>query len=195
MTREDIKKIFPDVTDGQLNQLLNQHNTEIAKERAKSDQYKEIAGKYEQLEQENTNLQKRLDEAEQGNMTELEKVTKALDKANQQITDLKRSAEIKDRRTAAAEKFKVSVDQASQIVKDDGSLDFDLLGQIMTDKEAAAALAKEKEIADASKNPNGGGKGGSGENDMTSAQKLADKIYGSQKSSSADIISKYTGGK
>ena len=54
-------------------------------------------------------------------------------------------------------------EQAKQIVKDDGSFDYDVLGQIISDKEAAAATAKEQEIAGKAGNPNGAS--GGNEND------------------------------
>ena len=56
---------------------------------------------------------------------------------------------------AAASKAKVTAEQAAQIVKDDGTFNYDVLGQIISDKETAAAKAKEEEIANNSHNPNG----------------------------------------
>ena len=55
----------------------------------------------------------------------------------------------------------MTAEQAKQIVKDDGTLDYDVLGQIISDKETAAATAKEQEIANGAGNP-GGGNGGAG---------------------------------
>lgn len=52
--------------------------------------------------------------------------------------------------------FKITADQAKKIVNDDGSLDYTELGKIMSEKETAAAQAKEKEIAGNQANPNGG---------------------------------------
>ena len=35
MTREDVKKIFPDATDEQITSFLNQSNSDVAKEKNK----------------------------------------------------------------------------------------------------------------------------------------------------------------
>ena len=45
MTREDVKKIFPDATDEQITSFLNQSNSDVAKEKAKNQKLKEDAEK------------------------------------------------------------------------------------------------------------------------------------------------------
>ena len=45
MTREDVKKIFPDATDEQITSFLNQSNSDVAKEKAKAQKVKEQAEK------------------------------------------------------------------------------------------------------------------------------------------------------
>lgn len=66
MTREDVKKIFPDATDEQITSFLNQSNSDVAKEKAKAQKAKEQADKAEALEKE-------LEELKKQNMTEAEK--------------------------------------------------------------------------------------------------------------------------
>lgn len=66
MTREDVKKIFPDATDDQITSFLNQSNSDVAKEKAKAQKVKEQADKAEALEKE-------LEELKKQNMTEAEK--------------------------------------------------------------------------------------------------------------------------
>ena len=75
MTREDVLKLFPEATDEQITNLLNQNNSEVAKEKNKVSQYKAKADTAD-------GLQKQLDEIQAGNLTELEKANKALDTAN-----------------------------------------------------------------------------------------------------------------
>lgn len=58
------------------------------------------------------------------------------------------------------EKLKINAEQAKTVVKDDGSIDYDALGKITSEKETAAAQAKEQEIANNSENPGGGTAGG-----------------------------------
>ena len=66
MTREDVKKIFPEATDEQITAFLNQSNSDVAREKAKAQKLKEDAEKAEALEKE-------LEELKQQNMTEAEK--------------------------------------------------------------------------------------------------------------------------
>ena len=65
MTREDVKRIFPDATDDQITSFLNQSNSDVAKEKAKAQKVKEQADKAEALEKE-------LEDLKQQNMTEAE---------------------------------------------------------------------------------------------------------------------------
>lgn len=154
MTREDVLKLFPEATDEQITNLLNQNNSEVAKEKNKVSQYKAKADTAD-------SLQKQLDDLQAGNLTELEKANKALETANQQIADLQKKNAIRDQREAAMTNFKITAEQAKTVVKDDGSLDYTELGKIMSEKETAAAQAKEQEIAKHQDIPGGGSAGGS----------------------------------
>ena len=89
-------------------------------------------------------LLKKLDELEAGQLTEVEKANKALEAANEQIAKLQKDNAIRDQREAAMTNFKITAEQAKTVVKDDGSLDYESLGKIMSDKETAAAQAKEQ---------------------------------------------------
>ena len=140
MTRDDVLKLFPDATDDQITNLLNQNNSEVATEKNKAKQYREKAGTADEL-------QKKLDELEAGNLSEIEKANKALDAANQQIAELQKIMQSEIRDEAAMTNFKITAEQAKTVVKDDGSLDYESLGKIMSEKETAAAQAKEQEIA------------------------------------------------
>ena len=66
MTREDVKKIFPDATDEQITSFLNQSNSDVAKEKAKAQKMKEDAVKAKALEEE-------LEELKKQNMSEAER--------------------------------------------------------------------------------------------------------------------------
>ncbi len=171
MTRDDVLKFFPDATDEQITSLLNQNNAETAREKEKAKQYKAKADKADEL-------QSQLDEIQAGNLTELEKANKALETANQQIADLQKNNAIRDQREAAMSNFKITAEQAKTIVKDDGSLDYTELGKIMSEKETAAAQAKEQEIAKNQDIP-GGGSNKSGADNKTNAEKIAESLISS----------------
>ena len=65
MTREDVKKIFPDATDEQITSFLNQSNSDVAKEKAKAQKVKEQAEKADALEKELEELEKAFVKGEQ----------------------------------------------------------------------------------------------------------------------------------
>nr|DAH34167.1 MAG TPA: hypothetical protein [Caudoviricetes sp.] len=156
MTREQVIKLFPDATDDQITALLNQNNSEVAREKEKASGYKEKASKADEL-------QKKIDELESGNLSEIEKANKALEEANKQIAVLQKNNAIRDQRESAMTNFKITAEQAKTVVKDDGSLDYSELGKIISEKETASAQAKEQEIAKNAAVPNGGSAGGNKE--------------------------------
>lgn len=163
MTREQAKQKLisfgvAEPTEEQISDLLNSINAETKKEKDRADSYKAKADKADEL-------QTQLDDLNNQNLSDIEKANKALETANGRIAELEKTQAIATQRNSVAEKFKVTSEQAKQIVKDDGSLDYDVLGQIISDKENAAATAKEQEIANNATNPGGGSAGGSGSKD------------------------------
>lgn len=182
MTREDVLKLFPDATDEQITNLLNQNNSEIVKEKNKASQYKAKADTAD-------DLQKQLEEIQAGNMTELEKANKALETANQQIADLQKNNAIRDLREKAMIDFKVTAEQAKAIIKEDGIFDTAELGKIMSEKETAAAQAKEQEIAKNQDIPGGGSNKGGADN-KTNAEKIAESLI-SNAPKNNDVLSHY----
>ena len=80
--------------------------------------------------------------------------------------------------------------QAKTVVKDDGSLDYESLGKIMSDKETAAAQAKEQEIAKNQDVPGGGSAGGENKN-KTADVENAEKITFGNPASNSDAKNSY----
>ena len=192
MTREQAKQNLISIgvaepTDEQITNYLNQVNGETQKEKDRADGYKAKADTAD-------GLQKQLDELQAGNLTELEKANKALDTANQQIAELQKNNAIRDLREKAMTDFKVTAEQAKAIVKEDGSFDTAELGKIMSEKETAAAQAKEQEIA---KNQDIPGGGAGGDKGKTEAEKTAEAIgknlAGTNKAAES-IVNSYIGG-
>ena len=190
MTREQAKQNLiaigvAEPTDEQVSNYLNQVNGETRKEKDRADGYKAKADTAD-------DLQKQLDELQAGNLTELEKANKALDTANKKIAELEKAQAIATQRASAASKFNVTAEQAAQIVKDDGSFDYDVLGKIISEKETTAAQAKEQEIAKGSTNPGGGTAGGNkaGADNKTNAEKIAESLI-SNAPKNNDVLSHY----
>ena len=188
ITREQAKKNLisigvADPTEEQITSYLNQIGSETQKEKDKADKYKEKADKADEL-------QSKLDEIEQGNLSEIEAANKNLEKANQRIAELEKAQMVVNQKKIVTEKFKVTGEQADNIVKEDGTLDYDVLGQIIADKETAAAQAKEQEIANRSINPGGGNPGGKDE-EKTNAEKIVEKLYGGESKQEKSVLSYY----
>lgn len=182
MTREDVLKLFPEATDEQITNLLNQNNSEVATEKNKAKQYKAKADTAD-------DLQKQLDDLQAGNLTEVEKVNKDLEAANDLIAKLQKDNAVRDQREAAMTNFKITAEQAKAVVKDDGSLDYTELGKIMSEKETAAAQAKEQEIAKHQDIPGGGNNKGGADN-KTNAEKIAESLI-SNAPKNNDVLSHY----
>ena len=92
MTREDVKKIFPDATDEQITSLLNQSNSDVAKEKAKNQKLKEDAEKAKALETE-------LEELKKQNMSEAERTE--LEHQKEKATNEKRISDLESALKAA----------------------------------------------------------------------------------------------
>lgn len=190
MKREDLAALG--LTDEQIEKIIAENSKDVQNANKNADKYKTELESLKESAVNAEELQKKIEEIEQSKMTETEKIAKELEKANQRVADLEKLGAIRDQREAAITKFHVTAEQAKQIVKDDGSFDYDVLGQIIADKESAAALAKEQEIANLSGNPGGQGAGGSGDG-KSSAVKLVERHFGGQKQNN-DVLSHYLNG-
>ena len=85
MTREDVKRIFPDATDDQITSFLNQSNSDVAQEKAKAQKLKEDADKAKALEEE-------LQALKEQNMSEAEKAD--LERQKEKATNEKRISDL-----------------------------------------------------------------------------------------------------
>lgn len=188
MTREELKKILPEATDEVITQLLNKANGEVAAEKAKSEKIKTELDDLKASAVSPEELQKKIEEIEESKMTETQKIANELEKANTQIAQLKKDAAIRDSRVEAAERFKITADQAKTVVKDDGTIDFEIIGQIIAEKETNAVSEYEKQKLAETQNP--GGNSGGGEDGKSSAVKLVERHFGTQQTNS-DIMSNY----
>lgn len=170
MTREDVKKLFPDATEEQITAIVNQNNSEVAREKNKAEKYKEKADEADKL-------QSQIDEINKANMTDIEKANAERDNALNSVKDLQTKLKTMEMRSKFAEKGIVGED-ADKLLEslNGGNFDFDVLGKIISDRESAAAIAKEKEIAGNAGNPNGGSGSGSGDEGKPDDAKNAESI-------------------
>lgn len=184
MTRNDVLKLFPEATDDQITNLLNQNNSEVAEEKTKASQYKVKADTAD-------DLQRQLDELQAGNMTELEKANKALETANQQIAKLQKDNAVRDLRESAMSDFRITAEQAKTVVKEDGSFDTAVLGKIMSGKEANAIAEYEKNALNNTPNPNNGGNNNEPDSkpaDVANAEQISFGTVASAESQNSYVI-------
>ena len=184
MTREQAKQKLvalgiAEPTEEQVTDFLNTIGTETKKEKDRADGLKAKADKADEL-------QTQLDDLNSQNLSDIEKANKALETANSRIAELEKAQAIAERRNIVSEKFKVTSEQAKQIVKDDGNFDYDVLGQIISDKEQAAATAKEQEIASNATNPGGGSAGGDGDTKPEDVKNAENITFGTQASEQSE---------
>lgn len=185
MTRDDIKKQFPDATEEQITALLNINGTDIENEKKKNIDPKEL----KQL-REDSEAYKKLQEA---NLTDAEKIQKALEDAESAKLDfVKKSNRLDVEKILVAaglneEDYKDLIDT---LVSDDAEKSkaaaTAFAGLVSKQKEAAVQKTKE-EMMDGTQTPSGDG--GKGDN-KTAAEKLVEKHFGA-KEQSDDILKHY----
>lgn len=175
MTREQAKKKLVELgiaepTEEQVTKYLDTVTEATKSEKTK---YEQLKAENDALKVENGQLgelQAKIEEAENSKLSEMDKISKQLEQSNRRVAELEKSIAVSNQRTSAAEKFKITAEQAGQVVKDDGSLDFDLLGQIISEKETNAVSEYEKKKLAETQNP--GGAGGSGSGDDSPAKDI-----------------------
>lgn len=174
MTREDVKKIFPDATDEQITSFLNQSNSDVAKEKAKNQKLKEDAEKAKALETELEELKKQnMSEAERTELehqkekatnekriSDLESALKAAQKdaLTGKITSIFASAGMKGDAYAGAIKAFSNMDAEDALKEAQTFVD-----GISEEKKSTLDTAKaawEKEALEKTPNPGGGKSGG-----------------------------------
>ena len=188
MTREKAKQNLVAIgiespTDEQITNYLNQLNGETRYERERADNLKDKASKADELQQQ-------IDEMNSANQTDNEKLQTALDKANAQIASMQKEMARTKLLNSLAGKG-ITGDDAEKLVTEDGVLDVEVLGKIISERETSAAANKEKELLQQTPNPDGG-KGG--EDGKTSAEKLVETLIPKKDASNNSIINQYING-
>lgn len=161
MKREDLAEMG--LTEEQIEKVIAENGKDVQTANAKANKNN---AELERLQ----GIEKEFNAMKDQNLSEQEKAAKQLEEANKRIAELEKAQTLATQRTSAADKFKITAEQAAQVVKDDGSFDFEVLGKIISDKETAAAQAKEQEIANGSTNPGGGSAGGGDETESKGAE-------------------------
>lgn len=170
MTREQSKQFLEslgieNVTDEMITNHLNQVNNAIKSEKDRAEKYRAEAEKV-------ADLQKQLDEINSKGLTDVEKANKATEDALKKVAELEKNIKTMQTQKELAT-LGITGEIADNMFNEDGSLNFATLGQVLTNREKAAATAKEKELAGNAGNPGGQG-GGSTPPDKTDDVKFAE---------------------
>ena len=169
MTREQAKKFYSSIgitepTDDQIIAYLNNFHGVIKTEESKIEAWKTTAEKAKEL-------QAQLDAINAEKMSDIEKANAETQKANDQIATLQKQIKAMETRTKLAE-LGITGEQADKFFSETGEINFDILGQVIADREKQASALKEKEILKDTPNPSGS----NGEPSETESEKIAKSI-------------------
>jgi len=169
MTREQAKALLvtlgiTEPTEDQITNYLNSVNKEVKSEKDRAEKYKAESEKV-------ATLQAQLDELNNKGLTEVEKANKATEQANARIAELEKSLKTMTVQNKLSS-LGITGEDATNLISEDGEINFDTLGQILTNREKAAATAKEAELAGKAGNP--GGSNGGGEPEKSAAETYAE---------------------
>lgn len=170
MTREQAKANLvacgiEEPTEDQITNYLNQVNSAVKSEKDRADKYKTEADKA-------AALQKKLEDLNNQGLSEVEKANKATETANAKIAELEKSLKnmtIQNKLSALG----ITGEDAIKFFDENGELNFDILGQILSTREKNAAAAKEAELAGNAGNPGGNGRNGENSDEKTEAERFA----------------------
>lgn len=189
MTREQSKQYLSslgieNVTEEMITSHLNQINSAIKSEKDRAEKFRAEAEKV-------TELQKQLEDINSKGLSEVEKANRETEKATARIAELEKSLKKMQTQKELAS-LNIVGEEAESLFAEDGSLNFQTLGQILTIREKNAAAAKEAELAGKAGNPGGSNGGGGDEKtaDIVYAESYGKRTAASNKST-ADALASY----
>lgn len=161
MKREEVKELLKswgieEPTDEQITDYLNRMQKEVKTAEDKANRYKADADKVKDLE-------KQIEELNSANLTDIEKANKATEDAMNKVADLEKTVKKMEQLKALADVGIVGED-AEGLFGEDGSLNIEKLGQIISSREKSAVDVYKKQALDGTPAPDGK-KGSEGEDD------------------------------
>ena len=189
MTREQAKQNLigfgiAEPTDEQISNYLNQIGAETKT-------YKDKLASAGEKDATIAELEKKLEQINKQNMTDIELANAERDKALSSVANLEKQIEQMITKTELA-KLGITGEVADSLVSGNGKLDFNTLGQIISDREKTAISEYEKKTLENTPNPSGSK--GKGELEKTEAEQIAENLGKMASASSKDseaIIASY----
>ena len=160
MTRAEAKEFLiklgvTEPTDENITSYLNSVQAEVKSASDKLAEVQKRADQFKKDAEQVKDLQAKLKEMENANLSEAEKAAKDLADLQEKMAAMEKDNQRMKTLNALADKGIVGED-AEKLIHEDGTIDFDTLGKIIADRETAAAKKKEQDIADKATNPGGG---------------------------------------
>lgn len=174
---------FTEVTDEQVTNYLNQVNGE-------SKSAKDLADKYKGYATQVKDLESQLEELNNKNLSDIELARKETEKSNTRVAELEKEMALMKRKAQLANLGIIGED-ADKLFGEDGSLDFDVLGSIISARETSAKSAKEKELLQGTPNPSGSNTGSEEKSDVDMLAEKAGKDIALMNQSTTDVLAKY----
>ena len=152
MSRSEVKELLKswgieEPTDEQVSSYLNTISKEVKSAEDKAMKYKAQADKA-------VDLEKRLDELNSANLSEVEKANKATEDAMKEIDTLRKTVKQMELSKSLAE-IGIVGDDATSLVGEDGSLNTEKLGEILSAREKNAVDVYKKQALDSTPSPDG----------------------------------------
>ena len=178
MNRETLSALG--LTDEQINEVMKEHGKDIQAEKQKAEGYKTDSVKLAELTKQLELMKNAQSEKD-----------KTIETKDTQYDELK----TKELKANLAEKGIVG-ENADKLIQSlaGGTLDVELLGAIISEKETNAVDAKVKELAGQAGNPGGSQGNGNGEPEKTDAEKMAESIgksFAESQKASNDVLAQY----
>lgn len=191
MTREQTKQFISstfgieseNVTDEMITSYLNNVNGAIKAEKDRADALKNEAERAK-------DLQSQLDAINAEKMSDVEKANAETEKANNQIAVLQKQIKAMETKTKLAE-HGITGEQAEKFFNENGEVNFDVLGQIISEREKNASALKEKELLKGTPNFEGGIEPPK-ESEAESFAKTIGQKQASENKVTSDVLSHYT---
>ena len=150
MTRAEVKELMKswgieEPTDEQITDYLNRMQKAVKAAEDKANRYKADADKVKDLE-------KQIEELNSANLTDIEKANKATEDAMNKVADLEKTVKQMKQLKALADVGIVGED-ADGLFGEDGNLNVEKLGQIITAREKSAVDVYKKQALDSTPSP------------------------------------------
>ena len=175
MKREELREMG--ISEENIEKIMS----DFGKEQQKSSRASNLQNELNTAKANAEELQKKLDEINEQNMSDIEKANKRIQTLESELA--------KNRQKQSLAEIGITGEQADGLFDENGTLNYKLLGEIISNREDAAKNAAIQDIAKNQGNPGGGSK--NKEADISNAEKLVNEMFSANNNNNADILKNY----